>query len=155
MRGRAAALAIAAAAALPATASANVQFSGTTDQGRPIELEVADNGLMRFIDVSWRTLRCSKSRKRLTEVSTLREFDRTTTSAFLFDHPFGRRRAGGIRIAVDMTMIGNRTADPANPSLARWSGTMELFAVVRKRGRVIDRCRLPEIGWSATEEPVT
>lgn len=147
-------LALAGLALLPGSASATTSFSGETAQGRPIELEVADNGLMRVVDVSWRTRRCRLSGRRLSQVSTLREpFDEVSLDGFLWDRPFVRRAAGGVRVTIDMALAGRRTADPADPAADRWSGTLAVRAVVRRFGRVTARCRLPQVTWAATRVP--
>ena len=155
MRPRAAGLAAAGVLLLvPAGASANVSYTGTTDQGRPIELEVADTGLMRFIDVSWRTRRCRGSGRRLSQVTTVREpFDEVSQNSFLWDRTFGRRGAPGVRITIDMALAGRRTTTLGTPAGDRWSGTLAVRAVVRRNGVVTARCRLPQISWSAVRAP--
>ncbi len=47
-------------------------------------------------------------------------------------------------------LAGRRTFDPANPAAESWSGTLRANVVVRRRGRIIDRCRLRQINWNAT-----
>ena len=56
---------------------------------------------------------------------------------------------GGIRSRVTITLTGRHAFDPANPAAESWSGTLKANVVVRRRGKVIDRCNLRQINWSA------
>ena len=131
----------------PATASATTSFTGQTAQNKPVELEFADDGLIRFVDVGWKTSACSKTGRKLSDTTSLRApFASSTVDAFAFDRTLGRRKAGGVRIAIAMKFSGLRTA-------TGWGGQLSLKAVVRKNGVVTDRCKLGRTTWTAALEP--
>ncbi len=146
-----AAAACAAVAVVPSSASAAKSFSGKTQQDRAITVRVGDDGIVNFVRVAWRTRRC-RSGEFLQDRTDFRPpFDGATADAFDDKGTYTLRQRGGIRIRVTIDVSGRRIADPANPAVSSWQGTVKSTGVVRRSGKVIDRCTLRSIGWTATQ----
>ena len=134
----------------PSQAAAVKNFSGKTSQNRTIKLTVGDDNLLQTLNVNWITRRCRKSSARFQHRTVFRPpFDNSTPDAFDDAGAFTDRDQGGIRSRVSITLTGRRTFDPANPAAEKWDGTLKANVVVRRRGRVIDRCVLRQITWTA------
>jgi len=138
------------AAALPATASAAVKrFAGETAQSRAVRVVVAESGRVQRMVLSWRANDCRQRRSSVRNVTVFRPLPRRASAdAFTVAGSYRVRDRGGIRIRIRVSARGTRTFDPANPVAEQWSGTFRSRATVRRRGRVVDRCRL-RTTWSA------
>ena len=141
---------IVAALAAPADAFAEKAFRGKTEQDRTITLTIGDDGLLETLRVNWITRRCDRSGARFQSFTGFRApFDRATPDLFEDAGAYTVRDSGGIRSRVRIVIAGRRTYDPADPAAERWKGTLRASVVVRRSGRIIDRCRLREIEWRA------
>lgn len=135
----------------PSNAAAVKNFRGKTQQGRTIKLTIGDDGLLQTLNINWITRRCRHSRARFQHRTTFRPpFDTSTPDAFSDAGAFTDIQSGGIRSRVNITLGGQRTQlDPADPATERWKGTLKASVVVRRRGKVIDRCTLRQITWTS------
>ena len=147
----AAAGAVALAAAPPAGAQEQT-FTGKTRQDRPVTLRVGADGVVQFVRIAWRTRRCRQGGASLTDRTDFRPpLDDNAPHVLGDAGRYTVRRRGGIRIRVTVTVAGEHVPDPANAAApGSWRGTIKASAVVRRRGRVIDRCSLRSTGWTAT-----
>jgi hypothetical protein len=146
--------AVAAALVAPGEAAAVKRFVGQTEQGRTINLTIGDDNLLLTARVNWITRRCAQSGARFQHITGFRRpFDEATPDFFRDAGPFTVRDRGGIRSRVRIVLAGRRTFDPADPAAESWSGVLRATVVVRRRGRVIDRCRLRPIDWTAMLAP--
>ncbi|HEX2087929.1 MAG TPA: hypothetical protein VHF89_19740 [Solirubrobacteraceae bacterium] len=142
------------AAVAPATASAVKNFEGNTQQNRTITMSVGDDNLLDRLRINWITRRCALSGSRFQHITAFRRpYDESNIDAFRDVGSFTVADRGRIRSRVRVVLIGQRTFDPANPAAEEWNGTFQASVVVRRRGRVIDRCRLRQIAWNATLVP--
>ena len=145
-----AAVALTAAAVVPATASADKTFRGKTQQNRTVSLTTGDDNVLKRLRINWITRRCAQSGSRFQHITAFRPpFDSATAGAFNDAGSFRVADDGGIRSRVTIYLAGRRTVDPANPAAESWSGTLRASVVVRRNGRVIDRCRLRQVTWNA------
>ncbi len=134
--------------ALPATAIADTTYRGKTQQKRTVALTFGADNLLQTARINWITRRCAESGARFQHITSFRTpFDASTPEAFRDAESFRVDDRGGIRSRVNITFAGRRASD------ALWRGTLRARVVVRKRGKVIDRCRLREITWSAKLVP--
>lgn len=136
--------------ALPAPASAaKVRFRGETAQSRMVRVLVGKSGRVQRMVISWRANDCRRRGTFVRNVTVLRPLRRRASAdAFTVAGAYRVRDRGGIRIRIRVSARGTRTFDPASPQAERWSGTFRSRSTVRRRGRVIDRCRL-RTTWSA------
>ena len=143
------------ALAAPADAVAVKSFRGKTQQDRTVSFRVGDDNLLDTLRINWITRRCASSGSRFQHMTSFRRpYDESTPDAFRDAGSFRVVEDGGrIRSRVTMTLTGRRAFDPANPAAESWSGTLSARVVVRRRGRVIDRCRLRAITWNAALVP--
>jgi hypothetical protein len=133
---------------VPADALAAKTFRGKTQQGRGASLTVGDDGAVQRVGLVWKAIRCRDRRSTYSTNTEFRPpFDSATPDAFTDAGPYSERDRGGIRSRITVTVNGQRQLDPSNPAAETWTGTLRATVVVRRRGRVIDRCRLPSIGW--------
>ena len=146
------------AVAAPADALAAKSFEGTTEQKNPatgksrsVMLTVGDDNLLDRLRINWITRRCKLSRSRFQHFTAFRKpYDESTPDAFRDRGRFKVVDRGGIRSRVRIRLSGRRSlSNPADPATERWTGTLAARVVVRRRGKVIDRCRLRQITWQA------
>lgn len=152
MKTRTAVLAavLATALAAPSTAFADKSFRGKTAQDRSVSLTTGDDNVLKTFRINWITRRCAQSGSRFQHITPFRPpFDTATPDEFRDAGSFRVRDRGGIRSRVRITLTGRHAFEPANPAAENWFGTVKATIVVRRRGRVIDRCRLPTTNWSA------
>ena len=139
-------------AAAPAAGAQEQTFTGKTHQDRPVTLRTTPDGVVQFVRIAWRTRRCQKGGASLTDRTDFRPpLDDNAPHALGDRGSYTVRQRGGIRIRVTVTVTGEHVPDPANAAApGSWRGTIKASTVVRRRGRVIDRCSLRSIGWTAT-----
>jgi hypothetical protein len=139
--------ALCAIAVLPAPADARKLFTGTTGQSRTARMEVAENGRPFRVTLSWKA-RCRRGT--FQDVTRIQPPRRTTTPDLVEIAGAYRIRATK-RLTARVTILvrGIRGVDPADPQAEVWSGSFRVSVVVRRRGRVFDRCRVPTTVWSA------
>jgi hypothetical protein len=139
----AAAICAALAALLTAPAQADAAYwKGKTRQGRTVTVRTGADGLVTKVRIWWRA-RCNPGS--LTGGTAFaRPIDRLQPTAFEDGGTSQSRVEGGFR-STDTAFVQGRLR--ANGR--RWSGTFHLRAVIRRRGRVVDRCRTGTVRWSA------
>jgi hypothetical protein len=129
------------AAVVPATAEA-ARYSGETKQGRATSVITGADGLVQRVVIRWRApCRRGTYRNRSVFVPPL---DASTPDAFNDAWVQRQRNRGGILGRVSVQLSGAHSASPD-----RWAGTLKVTVKVTRRGRVIDRCRLKNLTWSA------
>lgn len=134
----------------PAAAGA-ATFKGRTSQNRAVTVQTAPDGLITLVRLAWRA-GCARKGARFTErtdfgpplaestLDTVRDAGRYTL-----------RRKGGWRFRVTASMTGQRTLrDAADATTEQWTGTLSASVVVRRNGRVVDRCKVRSKTWTAT-----
>jgi hypothetical protein len=142
--------ALAAGAVVPATAAADKTFKGKSAQNRSVTAVTGDDNVLKTFRINWLTRKCAKSGSRFQHITGFRPpFDLATPDEFSDQGSFTVADRGAIRSRVTMTLTGRHAFDPANPAAENWSGTLKASVVVRRRGKVIDRCNLRQVTWSA------
>jgi hypothetical protein len=127
--------------ALAAPASADVRFEGRTGQGGHALVVAEDDGLPKRVLISWRA-NCSRPGFRVTESTTFRRpLDVMTGRRIRDDGRYRLRDRGGERVTFDVWIAGRKTGP------RRWTGRFRANAVVRRAGRVIDRCSVRGVRW--------
>jgi tRNA/tmRNA/rRNA uracil-C5-methylase (TrmA/RlmC/RlmD family) len=138
----------------PAQAAAIKKFTGKTQQNRTINLTIGDDGTLESGNINWITRRCAQSGSRFQNITRFTgPYDQDTPEAFSDSGAYTVRDRGRIRSRVSVTLSGQHFFDPANPAAEKWVGTFKATVVVRRRGRVIDRCRLRSTTWEAGLAP--
>ena len=141
---------VVAALAAPSQASADKKFAGKSAQNRSVSLTTGDDNVLKTLRINWLTRRCAQSGSRFQHITSFRPpFDAATPDAFNDEGTFTVRDRGRIRSRVKITLTGQHVFDPAVPEAEKWTGTLKASVVVRRRGRVIDRCRLRTTNWEA------
>jgi len=145
MRSKLAIMATSAAAAalLGAAAPADAAYwKGKTAQGRTVTVRTGADGLVTKVRIRWRT-RCRDGA--LTGGTAFaRPIDRLEPAAFEDGGTSQARVEGGIR-STDTAFVQGRLRAGGR----RWRGTFHMRNVLRRDGRVIDRCRVGKMRWSA------
>jgi hypothetical protein len=122
-------------------ASADVRFEGRTSQGAFALLVAEDDGVPKRGFLRWRAdcrrpgfgVRTSSSFRRPLDLATRRRIRDAGT--------YRVRDRGGERLTVT-ARVGGRRVGPR-----RWAGTFRARVVVRRAGRVIDRCAVRGVRW--------
>lgn len=142
--------AVAVALAAPSQAAADTSFSGKTAQNRSVSLTTGDDGVLKTFRINWLTRRCALSGSRFQHITRFRPpFDESTPDLFDDERSFTVADRGRIRSRVTLTLTGQHALDPAVPEAEKWFGTLKAKVVVRRRGKVIDRCTLRSTNWEA------
>jgi hypothetical protein len=129
------------AALVPATAEA-ARYKGKTAQDRTVSVVTGADGLVQRVTIRWRaSCQHGTYRNRSVFVPPL---DSSTPDAFTDRWVQRQRSRGGYVGRVSVNLSGAHSASPD-----RWSGTLRVRVKVRRRGRVIDTCRLRNLAWSA------
>ena len=138
------------ALAVPSTALADKSFKGKTAQDRSVSLTTGDDNVLKTFRVNWVTRKCAQSGSRFQHITPFRApYDLANGDEFRDAGAFTVRDDGGIRSRVKITITGRHAFDAANPAAENWFGTVKASIVVRRRGRVIDRCNLRSTTWEA------
>jgi hypothetical protein len=137
------ALAVALVICAPAVADART-WRGETEQGRAVTVRTGDEGEVERVRVGWKA-RCRNGSYTSNtffvvpfDVSEPAEFEDAGTY-------WSRRLRGGYRARHRVFVRGTLAGD-------RWTGTYRVRTRVMKGGRLVDRCRLKSVRWTA--EPV-
>ena len=125
---------------LVATAVQAATLKDTKRRTLRVKVVTNEDGGATKVTFAWRA-KCRKEGTRFRD-TTVVEPDGDT--AFRGVGGYTIRQRDGIRIRVTPRSTGRRVSD------ARWKGTFSGTATVRRRGKVIDRCRLAKKNWSAT-----
>jgi hypothetical protein len=134
---------VAGLAAFASPASADIRFEGRTSQGRPVLLVAEDDGVPKRGAIQWRA-RCRRSGSRPTEGTGFRKpFDVSGRRRFRDAGSYRRRYRNGERVTFTVRISGRKVGP------RRWTGRFRLDAVVRRGGRIVDRCSARGVRWSA------
>lgn len=115
-------------------------YTGKSTQGLSVALKTRSNGRPRQFVFAWYA-RCRSGVVR--SVTRATPGSRTTYRKFASHGSYLVRQAGGVRLSITGIAGGTRA------SAREWRGSFRLTAVVRKSGRVVDRCHLGNIRWQA------
>jgi hypothetical protein len=128
-------------AALAAPVAADVRFEGESSQGRPVVVVAEDDGVPKRARIGWRG-GCGRPRFRLLESTTFRTpLDVGTRRRLRDAGTYRLRDQGGERITLTVRISGRKVGP------RRWAGRFRGQAVVRRRGRVLDRCSVRGVRW--------
>jgi hypothetical protein len=128
-------------------ASADSILAGNTSQNLPIRVELAANGGIDHVKLTWRAP-CSRHQPTFQNKTSLRVVDPEPTPFFGTGH-YTVSRGGSIfqiRGRLD-TQMATTAADQA-ANLVRWNGTFKVSINVRRDGKRIAKCR-KSVTWSA------
>jgi hypothetical protein len=138
---RLAPLAVAGLAALAGPAMADIRFEGRTSQGRQALLVAEDDGVPKRGAINWRA-RCRRTGGRLIQGTGFsRPLDVSTRRRIRDAGTYRTRLRDGVRLTIRARTSGRKVGP------RRWRGRFSASAVVRQRGRVIDRCAVRGIRW--------
>jgi len=137
---RALALALAMLLAAPAAAQAET-WRGKTGQGRSVVVSTGDDDRVERVRVAWKA-RCENG-SYTSRTLFLRPFDVSEEDAFEDGGTYRSRVPGGYRARHRVLVRGTLGAGD------RWTGTFRVRTRVTRHGRVVDRCRLKRVRWSA------
>jgi hypothetical protein len=127
--------------ALPAGALADVRFQGETSQSRSVTVVAEDNGVPKRARIAWRA-DCRRPGFRVIETTTFRTpLELSTRRRFRDNGSYRLRARGGYRLTLTPTISGRKVAP------RRWAGRFRATVVVRRAGRVRDRCSVRGITW--------
>jgi hypothetical protein len=132
--------------AIPAgAAQADVTFRGRTEQGRLMRVVAGDDGIVKRARIWWRAP-CARPGFVFREsTSFVMPLDRTVERYFRDAAPpaYRLRDRRGFRFVVSPRISGRKVGP------RRWRGTFGVRVVVRKDGRVRDRCAVSGVRWRA------
>lgn len=138
------ALTVVVAAVLVAPTAADARtWRGKTTQGRAVTVATGADGLVERVRVSWRAP-CRKGRY-VSRTLFLPPFDVSEQARFEDAGSYRSRVEGGYRARHRVLVRGRRDGD-------RWRGTFRVRTRVLREGRLVDRCGLRRVRWTA--EPV-
>jgi hypothetical protein len=142
MRRLAPLAAVAGLAALAGPAAADVRFEGRTSQGRLALLVAEDDGVPKRGVIRWHA-RCRRGGVTVPQGSVFRRPLDLSTSRRIRDAGSyrSRRYRGGVRLTIRVRLVGRKVGP------RRWRGRFSAHAVVRQRGRVLDRCGVRGVRW--------
>jgi hypothetical protein len=126
----------------PAGAFADVRFEGRTSQGRPVAVVAGDDGTPKRARIRWRSV-CRSGLRGITTTGFRRPLDLSTRRRFRDSGTYSVREPTGARATITATISG-RKAGPR-----RWVGRFRAVTVVRRGGRVRDRCSVRGLRWRA------
>lgn len=129
-------------AATPAVADAK-NYKGKTSQKRGVSLRTGADGVINKASLRWRAP-CGQGYFWHGATGFRPPFDAATPDAFQDEGTYRTRAKNGERSRVTTTFAGQR-----DPATDRWTGTFAVKVMVSKRGKVIDRCELKRVTWTA------
>jgi len=126
------------------------RFEGRTQQRRTVTVGTGADGLVRSVEMAW-VGSCRRAFVYRTTTRRVPPFVQSTEERFRDNGSYRERSRGGIVATIAVTISGVHV-EPAEdrPTTERWRGTFRATVTVRRRGRVIDRCRTRSIRWSAS-----
>jgi hypothetical protein len=129
------------AAAAPAPASAATAFRGKTSQGRLASVVTEADGTPRRVRIGWKAP-CRTGATYTTVTRFVAPFDMAQPGRFSDGGTF-RARIPGYRVRFTGFADGSLRPD------GTWAGTFRIKAIVTRKGRRVDTCRLENVTWSA------
>jgi hypothetical protein len=122
-------------------ALADVRFEGRTGQGRSVVVVAEDDGIPKRGSIYWRA-DCRDPGYRIIEATVFRRpLDLSTRRRFRDQGSYRMRTPGGGRTTLTARISGRKTGP------RRWIGTFRVRVVLRRAGRVIDRCAVRGVRW--------
>ncbi|UJA21544.1 hypothetical protein HJD18_15870 [Thermoleophilia bacterium SCSIO 60948] len=141
------AIAIVATLALLASAAAAqaATFTGETTRDLPVRLETrAIDGVPRAMVISWETGKCQRPGNSFSSRTRFNGFEEATAERLASEGKYVvKQRSENLRSIVRVRVSGKRVSE------TRWTGRFAAKVRVKKKGKPYERCRQPEIGWSA------
>lgn len=126
---------------LPAGALADVRFRGESSQGRRVLVISEENGVPKRAWIRWRA-DCRRPGFRVLESTSFRTpMELSTRRRFRDNGSYTLRTPNGFRIRITPVISGRKVAP------RRWAGRFRATAVVRRAGRVRDRCSVSGVSW--------
>ncbi len=121
---------------------ADIRFEGRTNQGRLALLVAEDDGVPKRGLIRWHT-RCRRGGRVVQGTGFSRPLDLATRRRIRDVGTYRTRRyPGGVRLTVRARITGRKVGP------RRWVGRFGAWAVVRRRGRVVNRCAV-RVRWRA------
>jgi hypothetical protein len=136
------ALALTIVLATPVVAEART-WRGETKQGRTVTVRTGGDDRAERVRVSWKAS-CEKG-SYMSRTVFRRPFDVSEAAEFEDSGTYRVQVPGGYRARHRVFVRGTLEDD-------RWSGSFTVRTRVTRRGRLVDRCRLERMRWTA--EPV-
>jgi hypothetical protein len=136
------ALALTIVLATPVVAEART-WRGETKQGRTVTVRTGGNDRVERVRVSWRAS-CEKG-SYMSRTVFRRPFDVSEAAEFEDSGTYRVTVPGGYRARHSVSVRGTLEDD-------RWSGSFSVRTRVTRGGRLVDRCKLERVRWTA--EPV-
>jgi len=140
-------IALALAPSQAAAQTADKLFRGTTGQSKRVAVRVGAAQKVTRVTVAW-IAPCRRGGTFENDTVVSPRARRSTVDVFEASGSYPVRQKGGYRMRVRMVIRGLR--DVSSAGVERWTGTVRATVVIRRRGRVIERCRLRSTAWSAT-----
>jgi hypothetical protein len=140
MRRLAPLAAVAGLATLAAPAAADIRFEGRTSQARQALVVAEDDGVPKRGAIHWHA-RCRRGGRVVQGTGFSRPLDLTTRRRFRDAGSYRTRRyPGGVRLTITARTTGRKVG------ARRWVGRFSARTVVRRRGRVVNRCSV-RVRW--------
>ena len=144
MRTVAPAVICAAVLAVPAAADAKT-WRGKTEQGRAVSVTTGADDLVDRVRVAWRAP--CRNGHYVSRTLFLAPLDVSERDRFEHAGSYRSRLKDGYRARHTVFVRGRLGADD------RWRGVFRVRTRVGREGRVIDRCGLERLRWSAEASP--
>jgi hypothetical protein len=130
-------------AAHAGSAVADVRFQGQSSQGRRVLVIAEDDGGPKRAWIRWRA-ECRRPGYRVIESTSFRTpLELSTRRRFRDDGRYRLRGPNGYRLAFTPHISGRKVRP------RRWVGSFRAEVVVRRAGRVRDRCSVRGVRWRA------
>jgi hypothetical protein len=134
--------AVALFAAHTGVAIADVRFRGQSRQGLPVAVVAGEDGTPKRARIRWRSV-CRSGLRGITTTGFRRPLDLSTRRRFRDSGTYSVREPTGARATITATISGRKTGP------RRWAGRFRAVTVVRRGGRVRDRCAVRGVRWRA------
>jgi hypothetical protein len=129
-----------AAGAAPAEAE---NLHGYTHRGMHVTITTDAQGRATEAVYYWRVRRCDLGRYSYRGATAV-DSKKRPTAHFFTNNPYTVRSRGGFRTRVTVRSNARRL------SFYRWRGTFSVAAIIRRHGRVVDRCHIRRLHWTAS-----
>jgi hypothetical protein len=116
---------------------------GQTHRGMHVKVTTDAKGRATAAVYFWRVRRCDLGRYSYGGATAVDSKKRPATH-FFTSNPYTVRSRGGFRTRITVHSTAHRL------SIYRWKGTFSVVAVIRRHGRVADRCRIHRLHWTAS-----
>jgi hypothetical protein len=117
-------------------------YRGKTRQGRSVAVRTDANGTPVFVRINWRAP-CRRGRY-LGRTFFVPPYDFAAPNVFEDGGVLRERLRRGLRARLNVFARGE-----LNTATGRWRGNFHVRAVITRRGRRIDTCRIRRLSWSA------